>query len=146
MKIKIPSKDTLILYAALLLMIYQSGTVQSSMNAGALSFKIVQVLLIVLLLWYIYKNPNPKRIHRYKTILLSDIPVHREQMNMKCKLFDPHNPEELAQLISEEMFIEHNDNIEFGIADMHKRAKEYSKGFERLLRDREGRNRWINES
>lgn len=46
-----------------------------------------------------------------KTILLSDIPVHREQMNMKCKLFDPHNPEELAQLISEEMFIEHNDNM-----------------------------------
>ena len=68
MKIKIPSKDTLILYAALLLMIYQSGTVQSSMNAGALSFKIVQVLLIVLLLWYIYKNPNPKRIHRYSVV------------------------------------------------------------------------------
>lgn len=69
MKIKIPSKDTLILYAALLLMIYQSGTVQSSMNAGALSFKIVQVLLIVLLLWYIYKNPNPKRIHRYSVVV-----------------------------------------------------------------------------
>ena len=69
MKIKIPSKDTLILYAALLLMIYQSGTVQSSMNAGALSFKIVQVLLIVLLIWYIYKNPNPKRIHRYSVVV-----------------------------------------------------------------------------
>ena len=39
------------------------------MNAGALSFKIVQVLLIVLLLWYIYKNPNPKRIHRYSVVV-----------------------------------------------------------------------------
>lgn len=76
-----------------------------------------------------------------KTILLSDIPVHREQMNSKCKLFDPTRSDELAQLISEEMFIRHNDDIEFGIADMYKRAKEYSKGFEQLLRDQEGKNK-----
>ena len=68
MKIKIPSKDMLILYASLLLMIYQSGTVQSSMNAEALSFKIVRVLLIVLLLWYVYKNQNPIRIHKYSVV------------------------------------------------------------------------------
>lgn len=68
MKIKIPSKDMLILYASLLLMIYQSGTVQSSMNAEALSFKIVRVLLIVLLLWYVYKNLNPIRIHKYSVV------------------------------------------------------------------------------
>lgn len=72
-----------------------------------------------------------------KTILLSDIPVHREQMNEKCILFDPHNPEELAALIQQECHKEHHDNIEKGIADMKKRALEYSKGFEQLLRDQE---------
>lgn len=70
-----------------------------------------------------------------KTILLSDIPVHREQMNDKCILFDPEDPEKLAKLIEEEICKEHHDDIEKGIADMHARAKEYSKGFERLLRD-----------
>lgn len=72
-----------------------------------------------------------------KTILLSDIPVHREQMNEKCILFDPHNPEELAKLIQQECHKEHHDNIEKGIEDMKKRALEYSKGFEQLLRDQE---------
>ena len=72
-----------------------------------------------------------------KTILLSDIPVHREQMNEKCILFDPHNPEELAELIQQESHKGHHDNIEKGIEDMKKRALEYSKGFEQLLRDRE---------
>lgn len=72
-----------------------------------------------------------------KTILLSDIPVHREQMNEKCILFDPHNPEKLAELILQEYHKEHHDNIEKGIEDMKKRALEYSKGFEQLLRDQE---------
>lgn len=72
-----------------------------------------------------------------KTILLSDIPVHREQMNEKCILFDPHNSEELAELIQQECHKEHHDNIEKGIEDMKKRALEYSKGFEQLLRDQE---------
>ena len=75
-----------------------------------------------------------------KTILLSDIPVHREQMNEKCILFDPHNTEELAELIQKECHKVHNDNIEKGIEDMKKRALEYSKGFEQLLRDREMKN------
>lgn len=72
-----------------------------------------------------------------KTILLSDIPVHREQMNEKCILFDPHNPKELADLIQQECYKEHHDNIEKGITDMKKMALEYSKGFEQLLRDQE---------
>lgn len=74
-----------------------------------------------------------------KTILLSDIPVHREQMNSKCKLFDPNNSDELAGLISEEIIIPHVDDITFGLEDMYKRAKEYSKGFEQLLRDQEAK-------
>lgn len=72
-----------------------------------------------------------------KTILLSDIPIHREQKNEKCILFDPYNPEELANLIIRELHKEHYDNIENGINSMKKRALEYSMGFEQLLRDQE---------
>ena len=72
-----------------------------------------------------------------KTILLSDIPVHHEQMNEKCILFDPHDPVALAALIYQESKKEHHDDVEKGIADMQKRAKEYSKGFEQLLHDLE---------
>lgn len=68
-----------------------------------------------------------------KTILLSDIPVHREQKNGKCILFNPHDAHELANLIEQENAKEHNDDIEVGIADMKKRAKDYSKGFQELL-------------
>ena len=72
-----------------------------------------------------------------KTILLSDISVHREQKNDKCRFFDPHNPEMLVSIIEEETAKEHIDDFEQGILDMHRRAKEYSKGFEQLLKDQE---------
>lgn len=72
-----------------------------------------------------------------KTILLSDIPVHREQMNEKCTLFSPHNARELEELIIEEFKKEHNDNIEFGIEDMKNRSKEYSNSFAKLVMDLE---------
>ena len=74
-----------------------------------------------------------------KTILLSDIPVHREQMNEKCILFDPHDPAALADLMYAESQKEHHDDVEKGIADMYTRAKEYSKGFEQLLKDLENK-------
>lgn len=35
-----------------------------------------------------------------KDVILSDIPVHREQMNSHCDLFDPCNASELAEKIS----------------------------------------------
>lgn len=70
-----------------------------------------------------------------KTILLSDIPVHREQMNTKCRLFEPNDSITLARLIEEESERSHYDNVEEGIADMYRRAKVYSKGFETLLKD-----------
>jgi len=72
-----------------------------------------------------------------KTVLLSDVPVHREQMNEKCILFNPHDSVALAELISEECRKEHHDDIEKGIATMYRCAKEYSKGFEQLLCDLE---------
>lgn len=72
-----------------------------------------------------------------KRILLSDIPVHREQRSLKCRLFDPHDPQTLAELIEEEAAKEQNDDVEAGIADMYRRAAEYSKGFEQLLKEQE---------
>lgn len=72
-----------------------------------------------------------------KTILLSDIPVHREQMNEKCVLFDPNDPSDLAEKIKEECRKEHFDDIEKGIAEMYSSAKEYSNGFKKLLEDLE---------
>jgi glycosyltransferase involved in cell wall biosynthesis len=70
-----------------------------------------------------------------KTVLLSDISIHREQKNDKCILFDPYSPEKLAELIAEENQKEHIDDMAVGILDMYKRAKEYSKGFEELLKN-----------
>ena len=72
-----------------------------------------------------------------KTILLSDIPIHHEQKNEKCILFNPYDPSLLARLIEKECNKEHIDDVDKGIADMHTRAKHYSKGFEKLLFDLE---------
>lgn len=36
-----------------------------------------------------------------KRILLSDIPVHKEQMNENCMLFEAHNPEDLMKKIQQ---------------------------------------------
>ncbi|WP_251207262.1 glycosyltransferase [Acetatifactor aquisgranensis] len=68
-----------------------------------------------------------------KTILLSDIPIHREQKNEKCILFDPYNPKQLAGLIEKEIKCEHCDSIEDGVQDMYERAKKYSENFKKML-------------
>ncbi len=68
-----------------------------------------------------------------KTVLLSDIPVHREQKNEKCVLFDPHSPEELADLMVKECRKEHEEDMERGIARMYREAKEYSKELENVF-------------
>lgn len=72
-----------------------------------------------------------------KTVLLSNIPVHREQKNGKCILFDPHDAEKLADLIETENGKEHIDDIKAGVEDMYVRAEKYSKEFERLLQEAE---------
>lgn len=77
-----------------------------------------------------------------KAVLLSDIPVHREQKNAKCRLFDPHNPKELADLMGEtareaeepERAAEFGGDVRQGIANMYREAKEYSKALERVFR------------
>lgn len=72
-----------------------------------------------------------------KRVLLSDIPVHREQKNEKCILFDPHQPEKLADLIAglaAENKEEGQEDVSVGIANMYREALEYSKGLERVFR------------
>ncbi len=76
-----------------------------------------------------------------KTVLLSNIPVHEEQKNAKCYLFDPHQPEMLADLMEQlakesekpERAPEFAGNLEQGIANMYREAAEYAKALERVL-------------
>lgn len=76
-----------------------------------------------------------------KIVLLSDIAVHQEQKNEKCHLFDPHKPEQLADLIEKlaheseqpEREAAFTGDIEHGIANMYREAREYSKALERVL-------------
>lgn len=68
-----------------------------------------------------------------KSLLLSDIPVHREQMNDKCTLFDPNNPQDLAdKIVAFKDFEDHSD-IEVGLRRMQESAKKYSKELEHLF-------------
>ncbi len=70
-----------------------------------------------------------------KRVLLSDIPVHREQMNEECTLFDPHDADELARKILYTLEDERQcDNVDYGIENMYADARKYSAEFERLLR------------
>lgn len=63
-----------------------------------------------------------------KDVLLSDIPVHREQMTERCRLFDPMDADDLANGIEACLFTKSSSNVEVGIADAQRRAAEYSKG------------------
>lgn len=68
-----------------------------------------------------------------KTVLLSDIPVHAEQKNEKCMLFNPHDPKELADLIIATTKKCKEENIEHGIANMYREAREYSDALAEVL-------------
>lgn len=68
-----------------------------------------------------------------KRVLLSDIPVHREQMYEKCKLFDPHSPEELAELIKTAVSESVSDDINRGLERMKQDGIRYSKELERVF-------------
>lgn len=72
-----------------------------------------------------------------KTIILSDIPVHREQMNNKCILFPPNDSDALLKIIKSENKKLHTDNYIDGIEDMKRRAVTYSKNFEKLIYEME---------
>ncbi len=72
-----------------------------------------------------------------KTVILSDIPVHREQMNDKCFMFEPHDADELARLIVSTLNSTDPsaDDVSRGIEIMYASALKYSDGFERMLKD-----------
>lgn len=72
-----------------------------------------------------------------KTILLSDIPVHHEQMNEKCILFGVNDSDYLKELILTEIKKEHHESPQKGMEDMRQRAIVYSKQFEKMLRELE---------
>ncbi len=63
-----------------------------------------------------------------KDVLLSDIPVHREQMTERCRLFDPADASDLADCIKACLSTKSTSNVEAGMADSQRRAVEYSKG------------------
>lgn len=70
-----------------------------------------------------------------KTIILSDLSVHREQKNEKCILFDPLNSDELEQILEQENEIDHQCDIRNGLKKMYNYAERYSKVFERVIEE-----------
>ncbi len=68
-----------------------------------------------------------------KTVLLSDIPVHREQKNEKCHLFPADSPDELAALMEKVSRMKSSESIESGIANMYREAAVYAKALERVF-------------
>lgn len=70
-----------------------------------------------------------------KRIILSDIPIHREQMNDNCILFNPHDPDQLVDILINSIDDPYEDNTAKGIEDMRIRAELYSQEFERLLKE-----------
>lgn len=72
-----------------------------------------------------------------KYVVLSDIPVHQEQKNNKCIMFNPYNAEDLRDKIVEVYDIASIGIQDNGIVDMYDRARKYSYGFQELLVDSE---------
>ena len=70
-----------------------------------------------------------------KVVLLSDIPVHHEQMDKNCILFNPHNPIELANLIFEESLKQHLPSFEDNVLKTEKKGEYYSQVFANVLKD-----------
>ena len=76
-----------------------------------------------------------------KVVLLSNIPVHQEQQNRKCILFDPHDPGDLAEKIActagraelPAHATEFAGDVEQGIANMYREAAEYSRSLARVF-------------
>ncbi len=68
-----------------------------------------------------------------KTVLLSNIPVHREQKSEKCYLFNPSDSDELSKLIKEVASKETEESISEGLKRMKDTALEYSKRLEELF-------------
>lgn len=68
-----------------------------------------------------------------KRVALSDIPVHREQMNERCILFRPDSAENLVDVIIDMEKLQKDDDINRGIKEMHENALKYSETFLEML-------------
>lgn len=66
-------------------------------------------------------------------VLLSDIPVHREQMDENCTLFSPEDPQDLARVIRETETHSYTPDPAKGTAAMLQRSASYAEGFTALL-------------
>lgn len=66
-------------------------------------------------------------------VLLSDIPVHREQRNENCVLFDPLDVQDLVEKIKVLLGQKCKTDAEKGVEDLYKNALEYSREFEKIL-------------
>ena len=81
-----------------------------------------------------------------KTILLSDIVVHREQAPARGIYFDPDSPEELASAISatsDSFSVETEDRfIELARAELPMRFKEFARQYERIAFEAIGTNKF----
>lgn len=61
-----------------------------------------------------------------KDIILSDIPVHYEQKNNNCLIFDKHNSYDLAEKMLLVMNEKRKESINIGLEKTKSKAKEYS--------------------
>lgn len=68
-----------------------------------------------------------------KTIVLSDIPVHKEQKNDKCHLFKANDPCDLLRVLQFALENRTKDDIEKGISNMKKDATAYGHRIENLI-------------
>ena len=68
-----------------------------------------------------------------KTVLLSDIPVHREQKTDKCFLFNPTNSVELSKMIKDMSKRTYEESVSEGLSSMKNHALIYSKKLEELF-------------
>lgn len=68
-----------------------------------------------------------------KMVILSDLPVHKEQKNDKCILFNPDSSMELVNAINRAISIEYESSIDKGIEQMKNEAYKYSCVFEKMM-------------
>jgi len=76
-----------------------------------------------------------------KTILLSDIPVHKEQGDESCIFFEKDDSEQLSSTILENFYSDKKCNLEMGRRKVYRNALQYSYEFEKAIGLFENKNR-----
>lgn len=68
-----------------------------------------------------------------KRVILSDLPVHREQKYEKCVLFQKNNPDDLLEKVFYFMKQQSFDSIDNGIIRFHEDSRKYAMELEKVL-------------